>query len=74
MWTSGDADAIARYEALPAPLRLQKYLGLVNPEPTGWVSVRFPRFSGDFQTGFAVVSLEGGSLSGSEQEVSGRAA
>jgi len=39
MWTSGDADAIARYEALPAPLRLQKYLGLVDPEPTGWVSV-----------------------------------
>lgn len=39
MWTSGDADAIARYEALPAPLRLQKYLGLVNPEPTGWLSV-----------------------------------
>ena len=36
--------------------------------------LRFPRFSGDFQTGFAVVSLEGGSLSGSEQEVSGRAA
>ncbi|GAB5002112.1 hypothetical protein MAHJHV63_19140 [Mycobacterium avium subsp. hominissuis] len=38
------------------------------------VQVRFPRFSGDFQTRFAVVGLEEGSLSGSEQEVPGRAA
>jgi hypothetical protein len=39
MWTINDGDAIARYEALSGPLRLRKDLELVDPEPTGWVTV-----------------------------------
>jgi hypothetical protein len=39
MWTNGDGETIARYEALPGPLQLREFLALVDPEPTGWVTV-----------------------------------
>ena len=39
VWTSEDADALQRYESLPAELQLRSYLGLVNPTPTGWIPV-----------------------------------
>ena len=34
VWMSEDADALQRYESLPAELQLRSYLGLVNPTPT----------------------------------------
>ena len=67
----GKAETGTYYHTYMRPRRCVTY----RLEQRGWQRyLCFPRFSGDFQTGFAVVSLEGGSLSGSEQEVSGRAA
>lgn len=39
MWTNADPDAVARYDALPNPLKLTKFFRLLDPAPTGWISV-----------------------------------
>jgi hypothetical protein len=58
MWTNGDRDAIARYEALPGPLQLREFLALVDPEPTGWVTVLRSDVSDGVQSTLMSVLIE----------------
>ncbi|MDV6245287.1 hypothetical protein [Rhodococcus opacus] len=39
MWTNPDSNELERYQELPEPLKLTRYLRLLKPDPTGWVSI-----------------------------------